>query len=350
MKRQTIFLLGILGSLTMGAFPAKAETSSEAIGNAIRKSLPLLGKTGPIFFQKSGCISCHNISLPSMAMVLASERGFAVDNAARKENIKAALASKTFFEPKDLMKLDHVPGETMTTGYTLIALAAEKYPGDALTDAMALWSASSQFGDGSWNLPSHRAPIEYSPFTGTALGLRALQLYGPPAKRKEFELRIAKARRWLEQNTARDNEGRTFRLLGLGWAGADKKVLMKAVDDLIQNQRPDGGWAQLPGLESDAYATGQALYALRIGGGMSPGHETYKRGVSNLLQTQLPDGTWLVHTRSYPVQPYFESGFPHGPDQWISAAATSWATLSLTLALDDRAGTESQGIGKSSRR
>ena len=348
MKRQTIIVLGILAGIAMGALPASAETSTVAISNAIRKSLPLLGKTGPIFFQKSGCISCHNISLPSMAMVAASERGFTVDEAARKENIKAALASKTFFEPKDLMKLDHVPGETMTTGYTLIALAAEKYPGDALTDAMALWSASSQFGDGSWNLPSHRAPIEYSPFTGTALGLRALQLYGPPAKRKEFETRIAKARHWLEQTSARDNEGRTFRLLGLGWAEADKTVLQKAVDDLIRSQRADGGWAQLPGLESDAYATGQALYALRIGGGMSPTHQTYRKGVSNLLQTQLPDGTWLVHTRSYPVQPYFESGFPHGTDQWISAAATSWATLSLTLALDDPRA-ESASAGKLQR-
>ena len=276
-----------------------------------------------------------------MAMVLASERGFAVDEPARKENIKAALASKIFFEPKDLMKLDGVPGQTMTTGYTLIALAAEKYPGDALTDAMALWSASTQFGDGSWNLPSHRAPIEYSPFTGTSLGLRVLQLYGPPAKRQEFEARIAKARHWLEQNTARDNEGRTFRLLGLGWSGADKQVLKNAVDDLIRNQRADGGWAQLPGLESDAYATGQALYALRIGGGLSSDDETYRKGVANLLRTQRPDGTWLVHTRSYPVQPYFESGFPHGPDQWISAAATSWATISLTLALDGPPGTKS---------
>ena len=341
MKRQTIVALGILGSVMIGALPSGAESSSDAITSAIRKSLPLLGKTGPIFFQKAGCISCHNISLPSLAMVLARERGFAADEAARKENIKAALASKTFFEPKDLMKLDGVPGETMTTGYTLMALAAEKYPGDAMTDAMALWSASSQFGDGSWSLPSHRAPIEYSPFTGTALGLRALQLYGPPARRKEFEVHIAKARQWLEQNTARDNEGRTFRLLGLGWAGADKNVLNHAADDLIRSQRADGGWAQLPGLESDAYATGQALYALRIGGGMSPDHETYRKGVSNLLQTQLSDGTWLVRTRSYPVQPYFESGFPHGPDQWISAAATSWATLSLTLALDDPAGTGS---------
>ena len=210
-----------------------------------------------------------------------------------------------------------------------------------LTDAMALWSASTQFDDGSWNLPAHRAPIEYSPFTGTALGLRALQLYGPPAKRKEFETRVAKARHWLEQNTPRDNEGRTFRLLGLGWAGASENILKEAVDALIRNQHADGGWAQLPGLESDAYATGQALYALRTGGSLSPMHEAYRKGVSNLLRTQLSDGSWLVHTRSYPVQPYFESGFPHGPDQWISAAATSWATLALTLALDNPSGKDS---------
>jgi N-acyl-D-amino-acid deacylase len=31
-------------------------------------------------------------------------------------------------------------------------------------------------------------------------------------------------------------------------------------------------------------------------------------------------------------QPYFDSGFPHGFDQWISAAGTSWATLALSLA------------------
>ncbi len=70
-------------------------------------------------------------------------------------------------------------------------------------------------------------------------------------------------------------------------------------------------------------------------------HEAYRKGISNLLRTQLSDGSWLVHTRSYPVQPYFESGFPHGPDQWISAAATSWATLALTLALDNPPGKDS---------
>ena len=31
------------------------------------------------------------------------------------------------------------------------------------------------------------------------------------------------------------------------------------------------------------------------------------------------------------IQPYFESGFPYGHDQWISQAATAWATIGLAL-------------------
>jgi len=55
----------------------------------------------------------------------------------------------------------------------------------------------------------------------------------------------------------------------------------------------------------------------------------YKRGVQFLLNTQLEDGSWYVKTRSIPIMPYFESDFPHGRDQFISAAATNWATLAL---------------------
>jgi N-acyl-D-amino-acid deacylase len=39
----------------------------------------------------------------------------------------------------------------------------------------------------------------------------------------------------------------------------------------------------------------------------------------------------LVQARAIPVQPYKESGFPHGKDQWISAAGTSWAVMALSL-------------------
>ncbi len=97
-------------------------------------------------------------------------------------------------------------------------------------------------------------------------------------------------------------------------------------------QRADGGWSQIPTLASDAYATGQALTALAESGALKPTDPVYQKGVRFLLGTQLEDGSWYVRTRAVPVQPYFDSEFPHGKDQFISAAATNWATMALALA------------------
>jgi N-acyl-D-amino-acid deacylase len=82
-------------------------------------------------------------------------------------------------------------------------------------------------------------------------------------------------------------------------------------------------------LASDAYATGQALVALKQAGIVSPGDGRYQRGVKYLIDSQLEDGSWLVKTRSPSFQPYFDSDFPHGYDQFISAAATNWAVMAL---------------------
>ena len=104
---------------------------------------------------------------------------------------------------------------------------------------------------------------------------------------------------------------------------------------LMAEQRSDGGWAQLPGTQSDAYATGQAVYALRVGAAMANTDPAIERGQRFLLQTQLEDGTWYVRRRAFPFQPTMESGFPHGRDSWLSAAATSWAVLALSLPEDN---------------
>ena len=53
-----------------------------------------------------------------------------------------------------------------------------------------------------------------------------------------------------------------------------------------------------------------------------------------LVKTQRTDGSWHVQSRSKPLQLYFESGFPHGKDQFISCAASSWATIALVLACE----------------
>ena len=62
----------------------------------------------------------------------------------------------------------------------------------------------------------------------------------------------------------------------------------------------------------------------------------FQRVVQFLMNTQLEDGSWYVKRRALPIQPFFESGFPHGRDQFISAAATNWAATALALAAAPR--------------
>ena len=211
-------------------------------------------------------------------------------------------------------------------------MAAEDYPPDPATDALARYLKNRQSEDGrSWS-PTHRPPSEASDFQSTAMSLKAMQVYGPKARRAEYEEAVRKAADWLKKAQPKTNEDRVFQLLGLTWAGGHQDAIRDAARDLLAEQRPDGGWGQHAALASDAYATGQALTALHEAGAVAVTDRAYRRGVDFLMSTQLEDGSWYVRSRSIPIQPYFESGFPHGPDQWISVAATNWASMALVPA------------------
>jgi mono/diheme cytochrome c family protein len=60
----------------------------------------------------------------------------------------------------------------------------------------------------------------------------------------------------------------------------------------------------------------------------------YQRGVDFLLRTQFSDGSWWVRSRAWPFQPHFDSAFPHGRDQWISAGATAMAATALLFTVE----------------
>jgi len=85
---------------------------------------------------------------------------------------------------------------------------------------------------------------------------------------------------------------------------------------------------------SDAYETGLSLWALTSAVPLSVDSAAYRRGVDYLMQTQENDGSWHVRSRAFGFQPYFESGFPHGQDQWISMAATAWSAMALMPAAE----------------
>ncbi len=214
------------------------------------------------------------------------------------------------------------------------------YKPDRITDGIVANVVAQQTSAGNWLAPHGsiaRPPIEDGDISRTALGIGALKNYGAPVAPPTSTQRIARARDWLAAAKATTADDRNMQLVGLRWAGADNAVLRRLARVILAAQRADGGWSQRAELRSDAYATGQTLYALSVSVALSPREPAYQKGVRYLLSTQYADGSWYVRSRAPKFQPYFESGFPYGHDQWISQMATGWAAAALTLAIDEPA-------------
>jgi squalene cyclase len=316
----TIFFTCLLQS--GGLNPVDVRTSVE-------KAIPLLQKAAPAFWKETGCISCHHNVLPSMAVTTAHDRGFAIDEAAAA-SIRSVTANYLQVRTERILQGLAPPGAEDTMSYVLFALAAAHFPGNDGTEAGVRYLKIRQAEDGRWIIRAHRPPLESSSISLTAVSIRVLQAFAPPAQKVQYAKSIARAAQYLDRAQPRNTEESTMRLLGLIWADAPAASAQQAVASLTKAQRRDGGWSQLPTLESDAYATGQALVALQAAG-MQTTDAIYERGAAFLLKSQRPDGSWLVKSRVDTFQPYFESGFPYHNDQWISAAGTSWAVTALAL-------------------
>jgi ankyrin repeat protein len=314
-------------------WPAAAGTASAEA--AVKKILPLLEMGGEPGFKARSCVSCHSNSLPAMAVGLAHEKGFVVnDEQVKKETGFAVATDMPYLEPNRLGS--SIGGGSDTIGYTLMGMAAAGYPADALTDAHIHYLSLNQAQDGAFRNTSYRPPSEYGAFTTTAVALRAIKLYPLPGRRDEFEERIRRAKRWLLSAKPFSIEEYSMQLNALADAGASAPERAPFVKALKSAQNQDGSWSQLSNIRPDAYATGQALYALHVSGGVPTKDPVYQKGVEWLLRNQLADGSWFAPTRAVPIQPHTFESFPNGWHQFISEAASSWATMVLLFTLPDK--------------
>ncbi len=313
------------------AFPQRPSAPRRTAAAAIEPAIALLRRSGTEFFEESGCVGCHHQPMALAALASASHAGGKLDSSA-VHGFEQMIESEWTGGQEQLLERLDPGGAPDGEVYAAWAMNLAGFAANSITDVMAVNVAAQQMQTGNWHVGDiSRAPIQESDFARTARAIRTLQVYGPPARKAEFDRRIAKARDWLAKSAPVTSDDAAMQIMGLHWAGAAATTQAKT---LAAQQRADGGWSQNAHLESDAFATGETLWALREAGALRPQGAAYRRGVEFLLSTQWPDGSWYVRSRAAKIQPYFQSGFPFEHDQWVSAAATAWAVIALAPAIE----------------
>jgi ankyrin repeat protein len=325
----------VLEALAGSVAPGERSTLSQprrkpapSVRAALERTLPALQRADVAFLQKAGCVSCHNNSLTAMTMASARSKGLRV-NEQIAQNQSRKIAAFLQENAERALENEGLPGAVDTVSYILMGLAVDGYPSDPVTDAWARYVKNNQSLDGRWTCTALRPPIESSDFQVTAASIKSLKAFGPKSRRLEYDKAVEQAVHWLEAAQASSTEDLAFQIQGLIWGGGNPAKIRGFTQALAALQRSDGGWSQTRTLASDAYATGQALVALNEARAVATTTPAYRRGIQYLLNSQLEDGSWHVVTRAAAIQPYFDSEFPHGPDQFISAAASNWASMAL---------------------
>jgi hypothetical protein len=313
--------------------PRPKLAGERTVGQAVETGTAILQRGASEFFKQSGCVGCHHQPVATVAAAAARTAGVRVDESAAKGFVKTIEGEMMFFNQTLLERLD-TGGSTDGPTWKLMALASERYPSSLLTDTLVGYLTHFQRHDGSWWFGGiSRAPLEEGAMARTAMAIRGMQMFGTPAMKADLDRRIARATTYLANAKAVTNDEAAMQILGLAWAGGNVAKISALGKALTGAQHADGGWGQNRNLASDAYATGESLYALKEAGVLAPTDAVYRKGVKFLLETQREDGSWYVRSRAPKFQPYFQSGFPHDHDQWISSTATAWAVRGLVPAV-----------------
>jgi squalene-hopene/tetraprenyl-beta-curcumene cyclase len=299
---------------------------------AIERSLTFLQADATRWRKERRCATCHHGTMTVWALSEAKAQGYPVEPA-----VLADMARWTRERLKDIDRpRDTRPGWRMVNSPALyLATMAHTVPAQTAVTAAELKQIAGhllrhQEADGSWAWSSAPAKNRPPPFfesdeVATLLAYMALGPYVPKDAGQKSPERAARARAaaWLATNQRNDTtQAAAFRLLLKVRAGESAKTLAPALERFLRRQNKDGGWSQLKGLPSDAYATGQALYVLSMAGVKNDRAEI-RRAVAFLVDSQKDDGSWPMSRRGHP-------GVTPGPFSVpIIYFGSAWATLGL---------------------
>jgi squalene-hopene/tetraprenyl-beta-curcumene cyclase len=312
---------------TLVALPIGARAADPApdVERAINRGLTFLAKDNLAWKEKKKCAECHHAPFTIWALNEGKKRRYAVDEKALGE-LTSWVVTKDHLAK--LLANPPTQGQVVVReAPLLLALGLEAGNARATQEGlkqMLTAVLSDQGKDGSWKLGLEFRPIGSSPETLTSLALLALSAPNAPDLGKEGKAARERGLQWLRAAGSDDElQAAALRLIvwrRLGLPSTEWEPLVKKIRG---TQNPDGGWGQTRKAKSDAYATGQALYALAEVG-VRPGDRAVRRAQSFLAKTQRPDGAWAMASRAI-----FRNGKPATDLEPITHAGSAWAVMGL---------------------
>jgi squalene-hopene/tetraprenyl-beta-curcumene cyclase len=300
---------------------------SSSADATIDRGLAFLVKDALAWRDEHKCVSCHHASLVVWSMREARRRGHAVDEPVLNELTKWIAESgdgKTGVpRPAGIPKALNEKAISLA-----LALGADPEPDDLSREGMKRLLTTvkeDQVESGAWaSWPDTRQPIfGNSDERATLVAVLALL---PAATAGDDTALAARDRgvQWLT-DTKTDDDPQSIALRLVLWQrlGRPAEQWQPLLARVLERQNADGGWSQTAEMPSDAWATGQALYALAHAG-LGSGNPAVDRAQDFLAKTQREDGSWPMISR--PTKPGGAGSDSLIP---IVGAGSAWAVMGL---------------------
>ena len=313
---------------------------------AAQVGLEWLQSTAVAWQQQQGCFGCHVQSQALMGMAIARSNEYRVSDRA----YTTLLTGFAAFQNTNGTWPTYHEVTAAQFGAMALAVAGERgREGDNETLMRAVrFLLKSQKEDGQVHLDDRKPPIDEGDILATAnarIAFSTMIGLAPPAETPVFEQAESRALRWLAAAKPENNQDRAMKILGLAVRdperrGGVREQIDETKTDLLLHQVADGGWGEYDRFAANAFATGQALYALRVAG-ESTTSPAFQRGVQWLLEHQLWTGAWPPNnTQSRDLSDYAPTMWPvialvgsFGAVEIVAPAAGTCMAPTISLAV-----------------
>ncbi len=261
---------------------------------AAQLGLDWLGQAAPDWDRKNQCFGCHVQAQVLMGQAIGVKNGFFVDG----DSFELLERATRRYQIRDQGPNEGswFNGSTSATQFAALGLLWADARRDASEDPELQkavdWLLARQYPEGWLWADGENPPVVQGVFLTTGNAAAAFLDAYRRTRDEKYRAAAERAVAWFAKKDAETTQDRVYKAVTLARFGTpdQRRLIRSELERLVAQQQKDGGWKEresVPG--SNAFATGQVLYALKQAGA-STHSAAFKKGVAYLIETQVRDG------------------------------------------------------------